>query len=216
VGLIQLSLAPLQQLQPGCAGVFHRRRSKVAPYEGDLWETLSPGLKPRAESSCPFGVENPLRNLTLMLMGSRRTAAEVSALSFLNPDPPATLSCSDCGPGGSGYVTANNLSVPIFGCTNHPVMSSTKFDVQYVAELARISLTPEEINTFQSQLGHVLEHVEKLNQLDLANVEPTAHSFPIYNVFREDRDQPSLPHDLALSNAPRQAHGLFIVTKVVE
>ena len=112
--------------------------------------------------------------------------------------------------------TANNLSVPIFGCTNHPVMSSTKFDVQYVAELARISLTPEEINTFQSQLGHVLEHVEKLNQLDLANVEPTAHSFPIYNLFREDREQPSLPHDLALSNAPRQAHGLFIVTKVVE
>ncbi|MGA8481867.1 MAG: Asp-tRNA(Asn)/Glu-tRNA(Gln) amidotransferase subunit GatC [Chthoniobacterales bacterium] len=95
-------------------------------------------------------------------------------------------------------------------------MSSTKFDVQYVAELARINLTPEEINIFQSQLGHVLEHVEKLNQLDLANVEPTAHSFPIYNVFREDQEQPSLPHELALSNAPRQAHGLFIVTKVVE
>jgi aspartyl-tRNA(Asn)/glutamyl-tRNA(Gln) amidotransferase subunit C len=95
-------------------------------------------------------------------------------------------------------------------------MSSTKFDVQYVAELARINLTPEEINTFQSQLGHVLEHVEKLNQLDLGNVEPTAHSFPIYNVFREDQEQPCLPRDLALSNAPRQAHGLFIVTKVVE
>jgi len=57
---------------------------------------------------------------------------------------------------------------------------------------------------------------KKLNQLDLTNVEPTAHSFPIYNVFREDREQPSLPRDLALSNAPRQAHGLFIVTKVVE
>jgi hypothetical protein len=51
VGLIQLSLAP-----------FH----------GDLWETLSPGLKPRAESSCPFGVENPLLSLKLILMGSRR------------------------------------------------------------------------------------------------------------------------------------------------
>ena len=84
-------------------------------------------------------------------------------------------------------------------------MSSTKFDVQYLAELARINLTPEEINTFQSQLGHVLEHVEKLNQLDLANVEPTAHSFPIYNVFREDREQPCLPQDVALSNAPSGA-----------
>src|SRR5260221_11142743 len=112
--------------------------------------------------------------------------------------------------------TANNLSVPIFGCTNHPVMSSTKFDVQYVAELARISLTPEEINTFQSQLGHVLEHVEKLNQLDLANVEPPAHSFPIYNVFREDREQPILPHALAHPHPPRQADGLSIVTKSVE
>jgi aspartyl-tRNA(Asn)/glutamyl-tRNA(Gln) amidotransferase subunit C len=118
-------------------------------------------------------------------------------------------------PGGSGY-DANNLYAPIFGCTDHPVMSSTKFDVQYVAELARIKLTPEEINTFQSQLGHVLEHVEKLNQLDLTNVEPTAHSFPIYNVFRDDQEQPSLPRELALSNAPHQAHGLFIVTKVVE
>ena len=95
-------------------------------------------------------------------------------------------------------------------------MSSTKFDVQYVAELARIKLTPEEVNTFQSQLSHVLEHVAKLNQLDLTNVEPTAHSFPIYNVFRKDQEQPSLPRDLVLSNAPRQAHGLFVVTKVVE
>jgi aspartyl-tRNA(Asn)/glutamyl-tRNA(Gln) amidotransferase subunit C len=95
-------------------------------------------------------------------------------------------------------------------------MSSPKFDVQYVAELARLKLTSEEINTFQSQLGHVLEHVEKLNQLDLTNVEPTAHSFPIYNVFREDQEQPCLSREAALSNAPRQAHGLFIVTKVVE
>src|SRR6266436_6950126 len=44
----------------------------LAPFQGDLWETLSPGLKPRAESSCPFGVENPLQNLKLMLMGGCR------------------------------------------------------------------------------------------------------------------------------------------------
>jgi len=41
----------------------------LAPFQGDLWETLSPGLKPRAESSCPFGVENPFRNLKVTLMG---------------------------------------------------------------------------------------------------------------------------------------------------
>ena len=95
-------------------------------------------------------------------------------------------------------------------------MSGTKFDVQYVAELARIKLTPEEIQIFQSQLGLVLEHVAKLNQIDVSNVEPTAHSFPMYNVFRADEEKPSLPRNVALANAPQQAQGLFVVTKVVE
>jgi aspartyl-tRNA(Asn)/glutamyl-tRNA(Gln) amidotransferase subunit C len=95
-------------------------------------------------------------------------------------------------------------------------MKPTKFDVRYIAELARIKLEPGEIATFESQLGHVLEHVEKLNQLDVSEVEPTAHSFPIYNIFREDKSRPSLEREAALENAPRQAQGLFIVTKVVE
>ena len=51
----------------------------LAPFQGELRETLSPGLKPRAESSCPFGVENPFRNFKLMLMGSRRIAAKLWA-----------------------------------------------------------------------------------------------------------------------------------------
>ena len=95
-------------------------------------------------------------------------------------------------------------------------MSSMDLDVQYVAELARIKLTPEEIKTFQSQLGHVLEHVEKLNAVDVSQVEPMAHSFQIYNVFREDKPREGLDREIALSNAPRQTQGLFIVTKVVE
>jgi aspartyl-tRNA(Asn)/glutamyl-tRNA(Gln) amidotransferase subunit C len=95
-------------------------------------------------------------------------------------------------------------------------MSTTNFDVQYLAELARIKLTPLEIKTFQSQLGHVLDHVEKLNAVDVSQVEPMAHSFQIYNVFREDEPRESLDRKVALSNAPRQAQGLFIVTKVVE
>jgi aspartyl-tRNA(Asn)/glutamyl-tRNA(Gln) amidotransferase subunit C len=95
-------------------------------------------------------------------------------------------------------------------------MNATKFDVRYIAELARIKLNPGEIATFESQLGHVLEHVEKLNQLDVKDVEPTAHSFPMYNVFREDEIRPGLTREAALANAPRQAQGLFIVTKVVE
>jgi aspartyl-tRNA(Asn)/glutamyl-tRNA(Gln) amidotransferase subunit C len=95
-------------------------------------------------------------------------------------------------------------------------MSSTNFDVEYVAELARIKLTPVEITTFRSQLEHVLEHVAKLNGVDVSQVEPMAHSFQIYNVFREDETRASLDRELALSNAPHQAQGLFIVTKVVE
>jgi aspartyl-tRNA(Asn)/glutamyl-tRNA(Gln) amidotransferase subunit C len=62
----------------------------------------------------------------------------------------------------------------------------------------------------------VLEHVAKLNEVDVSQVEPMAHSFPVYNVFREDEPRASLERELALSNAPRQAQGLFIVTKVVE
>jgi aspartyl-tRNA(Asn)/glutamyl-tRNA(Gln) amidotransferase subunit C len=95
-------------------------------------------------------------------------------------------------------------------------MSSTKFEVEYVAELARIKLTQEEISTFRSQLGLVLQHVERLNEVDVSNVEPMAHSFPTYNVFRGDEPREGLDRESALANAPRRAQGLFMVTKVVE
>jgi len=95
-------------------------------------------------------------------------------------------------------------------------MSSTKLQVEYVAELARIKLTPEEVRTFRSQLEIVLQHVERLNQVDVSHVEPMAHSFPIYNVFRNDELREGLDRETALANAPRRAQGLFMVTKVVE
>ena len=95
-------------------------------------------------------------------------------------------------------------------------MSSEEFEIDYVAELARIKLTPEEVATFRSQLGHILEHVAKLNELNVVGVEPTAHSFPLYNVFRDDEVKPSLPREEALANAPRQAQGLFLVPKVLD
>jgi aspartyl-tRNA(Asn)/glutamyl-tRNA(Gln) amidotransferase subunit C len=95
-------------------------------------------------------------------------------------------------------------------------VSSDRFDVQYVAELARINLAPEEVATFQAQLEQVLTHVARLSEIDVAQVEPTAHSFPIFNVFRPDITTPCLDREVALSNAPRQAQDLFIVTKVLE
>ena len=95
-------------------------------------------------------------------------------------------------------------------------MSAGQVDVKYVAHLARLALTPEEEKKFGDQLGHILEHIEKLKELDVTNVEPTAHAVPLVNVTRADEVRPSLPHEVALRNAPAQANGLFIVPKIVE
>jgi aspartyl-tRNA(Asn)/glutamyl-tRNA(Gln) amidotransferase subunit C len=97
----------------------------------------------------------------------------------------------------------------------HPV-SSPKIDIHYVAHLARLSLTPEEEKSFEGQLGHVLEYIKQLEKVDVSNVEPTAHAFPLVNVTRADVVKPSLPHEEAMRNAPAQVRGLFQVPKIVE
>ena len=95
-------------------------------------------------------------------------------------------------------------------------MASAEIDVKYVAHLARLALTPEEEQQLGAQLGSILGYIEKLRELDVAGVEPTAHAVPLVNVTRADAIRPSLPHADALRNAPRQAGGLFIVPKIVE
>jgi aspartyl-tRNA(Asn)/glutamyl-tRNA(Gln) amidotransferase subunit C len=95
-------------------------------------------------------------------------------------------------------------------------MSAGDFDIQYVAHLARIELTPDEQQRLGAQLGQILGYVDKLKEVDVAGVEPTAHAFPLVNVTRPDEARPSLPHDDALRNAPRAANGLFVVPKIVE
>jgi aspartyl-tRNA(Asn)/glutamyl-tRNA(Gln) amidotransferase subunit C len=92
----------------------------------------------------------------------------------------------------------------------------SKLDVAYVAKLARINLTEAEAKVFHKQLDDVLKYVEKLRQADVAHVEPAAHALPIFNLFREDEPHDWFTAEQALSNAPRQANGLFIVPKVVE
>jgi aspartyl-tRNA(Asn)/glutamyl-tRNA(Gln) amidotransferase subunit C len=62
----------------------------------------------------------------------------------------------------------------------------------------------------------VLEHASRLRELDLEGVEAAAHAFPVYDVLRPDEPRPGLTQAEALRNAPRTAHGLFIVPKVVE
>jgi aspartyl-tRNA(Asn)/glutamyl-tRNA(Gln) amidotransferase subunit C len=89
-------------------------------------------------------------------------------------------------------------------------------DVRYVARLARLNLTDTETELFEKQLGDVLNYVEKLRQVDVSHLETAAHAVPIFNIFREDEPRDWFTAEQALGNAPHQANGLFIVTKVVE
>src|SRR5467141_4522890 len=93
---------------------------------------------------------------------------------------------------------------------------STDLDVAYVSKLARLNLTDEETQLFKKQLADVLKYAEKLREVDVSHVEAAAHAVPIFNVFREDEPRDWFTAEEALSNAPRKANGLFIVTKVVE
>ncbi len=95
-------------------------------------------------------------------------------------------------------------------------MAATDLNVKYVAHLARLNLTPAEEQKFGAQLGQVLGYIEKLNQLDVAGVEPMAHAVPLVNVSRPDQVLPSISNEEALKNAPAKANGLFVVPKIVE
>ena len=93
---------------------------------------------------------------------------------------------------------------------------SSDLDVAYVARLARINLTEDEAKIFQKQLDDVLKYVEKLRQLDVSGIDASAHALPVFNVFRDDTARDWFTADQALSNAPQQANGLFVVPKVME
>ena len=95
-------------------------------------------------------------------------------------------------------------------------MANVDIDVKYVANLARISLTPEEEQKLSAQLGNILGYIEKLKEADVTGVEPTAHAFPLVNVTRADEVRPSISNEDALRNAPAKAGGLFMVPKIVE
>lgn len=95
-------------------------------------------------------------------------------------------------------------------------MAAADFNVEYVARLARIALSPEEEQKLGAQLENILGYIEKLKQADVSGVEPTAHAFPLVNVTRPDETRPSMSNEDALRNAPAKANGLFIVPKIVE
>jgi aspartyl-tRNA(Asn)/glutamyl-tRNA(Gln) amidotransferase subunit C len=92
----------------------------------------------------------------------------------------------------------------------------TREDVEHVAELARLELIAAERERFIAQLNNILTYVEKLNELDTTDVEPTSHVIPMSNVFRDDEVQPSLDRTKALHNAPEDAHFFFKVPRIIE
>lgn len=89
-------------------------------------------------------------------------------------------------------------------------------DIDYVANLARLALTPEEKATYARQLGDILAYIEKLKQVNVAGVEPTAHAFDVHNVWAADVPTPGLPVEAVLRNAPAARDNMISVPKVVE
>lgn len=88
--------------------------------------------------------------------------------------------------------------------------------VERVAHLARLDLSQAEKEKFTEQLSHILDHAEKLNELDTEDVEPMAHVQPVNNVFRSDQVEDSLEREEVLANAPEQEKGMFKVPQIVD
>lgn len=88
-------------------------------------------------------------------------------------------------------------------------------DVEYLSRLIRVELNEEEKRKFEKELGKILEYVEKLNEIDTENIEPTYHVIPIKNVFREDIPQSSFPKEEILKNAPDKDENFFKVPKII-
>lgn len=88
-------------------------------------------------------------------------------------------------------------------------------DVRHIANLARLHVSDEEVRTFASQLGQILEHVNEISELDTSKVEPTSHAVALSNVFREDKVDHEVSPEAALSNAPEQEEGGFKVPRII-
>ena len=95
-------------------------------------------------------------------------------------------------------------------------MTIDRAAVDHVARLARLDLSEEERARMQTELSHIIEHAEKVQALDLDDVEPTSHAIPLRNVMRADEVRPSLPPSEALANAPDSETSRFKVPRILE
>ncbi len=95
-------------------------------------------------------------------------------------------------------------------------MRLSRDDVESVAHLSRLELSEEEKDKLTGHINRLLENFEKLQELDTADVEPTSHVIPVFNVFRKDETRPSLPAEEVVANGPEVAENCFVVPRVVE
>lgn len=92
-------------------------------------------------------------------------------------------------------------------------MSNEK--VLYVADLAHLYLSSEEVEVLSEQLSDIVEHIDHLAELNVEHVQPMTHILPARNVFRDDVKKSSLPQGVALQNAPGKEKGFFTVPRVI-
>jgi aspartyl-tRNA(Asn)/glutamyl-tRNA(Gln) amidotransferase subunit C len=95
-------------------------------------------------------------------------------------------------------------------------MALSNADVAKVAVLARLRLSPAELETFTGQLNSIVDYVAQLQELDTTGVEPLAHGVEVRNVLRDDVRGPALDREAALANAPKRNQEGFLVPAVLE
>lgn len=88
--------------------------------------------------------------------------------------------------------------------------------IEYVGILAKLELSDEEKEQAKSDIGRMLDYIDKLGELDTTGVEPMSHVFPVQNVFREDIVTNSDTREALLTNAPEQKDGMFMVPRTFE
>jgi aspartyl-tRNA(Asn)/glutamyl-tRNA(Gln) amidotransferase subunit C len=94
-------------------------------------------------------------------------------------------------------------------------MAISRDEVQHVAQLARLSFSDEEEERMAKEMSQILDHFEKLDELDTSGVPPMSHVLDVTNVFREDNIEERIDQEQALEPAPEADGGYFQVPKVV-
>ncbi len=95
-------------------------------------------------------------------------------------------------------------------------MAISREEVEHIAHLARLTLTEEEITLYSKQLNDILKYIDKLNELDIDQIEPMSHVLDIINVMREDKHLPSLSREEVMANAPDHDNKHFKVPRVLK